>query len=112
MKRTLLGVCLGTVIVATAAWTWSRTAEHSPDMAEGLYVKCTRADCGHCYVIPWSESRSYPRGPNNEGFHCPKCRKFAGRIAAQCDQCGEWMVAGEAAARSGGCPHCEGKVKQ
>jgi hypothetical protein len=101
MKRTLLGVCLGMVILATVAWTWSRTAEHSPNMAEGLYVKCTQADCGHCYVIPY-----------NEGFRCQKCRKFAGRIAALCDQCGEWMVAGEAAARSSGCPHCEGKVKQ
>jgi hypothetical protein len=112
MKRTLLGIALGMAIVATVAWTWSRTAEHTPDMAEGLYVKCTKADCSHFYVIPWSESRSYPRGAGGEGFRCPQCQNFAGRIAAQCDQCGDWMVASEAATRSGGCPRCEGEVKK
>jgi len=107
MKRRIAGIALVVFIAAAVAWTWRRTARHGPEMAEGLYVLCNRADCGHFFVIAWDEAHSYPRGPNGEGFRCPRCGQFSGRIAVRCEQCGEWMAAGEAAGRKAGCPKCD-----
>lgn len=107
MKRILLGITLTAAIIAAGVWTWSRTAESQPEMADGLYVKCTRPQCGNVFTIPWDEHRSYPRGSNGEGFRCPKCNQFAGQIAEQCERCKLWFVASEMAGRNSGCPHCD-----
>jgi len=103
MKKILISAVLGILIVIALGSTWRRTRDQAPILAEGLYVKCTQADCSHFYVIPWEASRTYPRGPAGEGFTCPKCNRFAGQIATQCEQCREWILASEAAR---GCPRC------
>jgi hypothetical protein len=107
VKKVLICIGLGALIIGAVAWTWTRTAEHAPELADGLYVKCTKPDCGHFFVIPWAESRTYPRGPKGEGFRCPKCTRFAGQIAARCERCQEWLVASKTGGRGTGCPKCD-----
>lgn len=106
LKKKLTITALVVATLAAVAWTWSRTTGEAPEQAEGLYVKCTKPDCGHFFVIPWDEQRTYPRGPSGEGFKCPKCGQFSGQIAAKCPTCGDWIASTESTGRGGGCPKC------
>ena len=108
MKKILIYGGLGVLIVAAGLYTWMRVSGVSSGQDEGFHLKCTLAECGSVFTVPRDQVRSYPRDPDGKGFRCPKCGKFSGQVASQCERCGEWFAGAEAVGREGGCPKCRG----
>lgn len=115
MKSAFPYVGLVGAIVLLGALTWYRMGgrDRAPAEQEGFPVMCAQADCGYAFVIPREQSRTYPRGPNGEGFQCPKCGKFSARMAVRCSDCGRLYLPeggrGQGASPVG-CPYCNPSV--
>lgn len=68
---------------------------------KGTPVVCK--DCGHFFVIPTDERRTYPSDPQAGAYKCEQCGHFAARYASQCPKCKQWYIS---ESRAEPCPHC------
>lgn len=107
IKRAAPYVLLIAALIAIVVWIAHSLNALTPPAPEGIHVVCAHPDCGRHFVIPRNESRTYPRGPNGEGFKCQICNQFSAQIAVQCEKCGNWYLPTATQGRTDPtCPHC------
>jgi hypothetical protein len=104
-KSVLPFVGVGAVIVLAVIVVWKSASPPPTEEQEGFHLACKA--CGHAFVVPREDIRTYPGDPDT-GFKCEKCGRPAADVAAKCRACGAYYAP---RADAPGCPRClESKV--
>jgi hypothetical protein len=107
IRSSLPYAALVAILAILGLWLWSSVSTFASPEPEGISVVCSDAECGRHFIIPRTQSRTYPRGPHGEGFKCQSCGKFSAQIAVQCEACSHWYLPGGGPGRGEtGCPRC------
>lgn len=102
-KKAIYAVLVLTSLAAGASgWYFLRSSAGGGGV--GYPFLCPH--CDHFFSLDEDQVYTHPKSPTGEGFQCPKCGRFGARIAARCDQCGQWVIMQQGPGGASYCPKC------